>query len=142
MAFSGKTNRTSLILQEMHLKAHFPGGSTQRSNDKCLIWTHNLTPSHLGNTYKVMLFFDRNKGLSFYVLEPKLKLANGATKLPHVYSTEEQRLCLFDPKFDSWNSNMIFSNTIIPWASEWLLHYEFWVVTGEWYGGGRHVESG
>lgn len=30
----------------------------------------------------------------------------------------------------------MISDTIIPWTSEWLLHYEYWVLTGIWQGGG------
>jgi hypothetical protein len=28
------------------------------------------------------------------------------------------------------------SGTILPWAAEWLLHYETWKVTDCWHGGG------
>jgi hypothetical protein len=28
------------------------------------------------------------------------------------------------------------ADTIVPWTAEWLVHYEIWLVTGEWYGGG------
>jgi hypothetical protein len=33
---------------------------------------------------------------------------------------------------------MNISDTIIPWISEWLYYFEFWCITGEWYGGGKH----
>jgi hypothetical protein len=32
-------------------------------------------------------------------------------------------------------------DTIIPWTSEWLLHYECWLATGKWHGGGIHHET-
>jgi hypothetical protein len=32
---------------------------------------------------------------------------------------------------------MLLADSIVPWASEWLFFYEFWLVTGEWDGGGR-----
>ena len=35
---------------------------------------------------------------------------------------------------------MNIAETIIPWASEWLLHYEIWLATGEWQGGGIHPD--
>ena len=31
---------------------------------------------------------------------------------------------------------MSIADTIVPWTAEWLVHYEIWLVTGEWYGGG------
>ena len=36
----------------------------------------------------------------------------------------------------------LISNTIIPWTIEWLYFYELWLATGEWLGGGEHVDSG
>ena len=33
---------------------------------------------------------------------------------------------------------MLLADTIVPWAAEWLMHYELWLVTGEWTGGGDH----
>ena len=34
---------------------------------------------------------------------------------------------------------MFLSKTIIPWVYDWLYHYEIWVGTGEWTGGGVHL---
>jgi hypothetical protein len=31
---------------------------------------------------------------------------------------------------------MSIADTIVPWTAEWLVHYEIWLMTGEWYGGG------
>jgi hypothetical protein len=33
---------------------------------------------------------------------------------------------------------MLLCQTIVPWISEWLLHYEIWLVTGKWCAGGIH----
>lgn len=35
---------------------------------------------------------------------------------------------------------MTLADTIIPWTLDWLMHYEFWLATGKWRGGG--VEHG
>jgi len=32
---------------------------------------------------------------------------------------------------------MFLADTILPWAAEWLAHYEIWFATGTWYGGGE-----
>lgn len=37
---------------------------------------------------------------------------------------------------------MLLAKTILPWTAEWLLHYEVWLVTGEWVGGGVHPNGG
>ena len=33
---------------------------------------------------------------------------------------------------------MLIATTTVPWAAEWLLHYELWLATdGTWCGGGH-----
>jgi hypothetical protein len=33
---------------------------------------------------------------------------------------------------------MSLAKAIVPWTSEWLLHYEIWLATGDWRGSGIH----
>lgn len=130
-------SRISLIVQEAILKKTFPGCNTRRYREESLVWIHDITPSPLSETYRLKLTYKRNEGVKVYVVCPKpLTLAEGKTKLPHVYSTPEQRLCLYYPNRIEWNESMLYSSTIIPWACEWLVHYECWVGTGKWKGGG------
>lgn len=37
---------------------------------------------------------------------------------------------------------MALAHTIVPWACDWLMHYEFWLATGTWAGGGVHPTKG
>lgn len=67
-----------------------------------------------------------------YVLDPVLDPGHRAT-LPHVY--ENDRLCLYTP--GEWYPTMWLSQTILPWTSEWLFHYEVWRTTDRWVGGGH-----
>ncbi len=131
-------NRIPLSRQEYALREFFPGSKISRDFERSLVWIHTLTPTSISSSYKVKLRYRPDKGLDFYVLEPKLQLADGETELPHVYSTEEQRLCLYDPELNEWSPDKYYVHTIIPWASEWLSYYEVWVVTGDWNGGGSH----
>lgn len=43
-------------------------------------------------------------------------------------------LCLHVP--GEWRPDMLLAATIVPWTLEWLVHYEAWLATGEWRGGG------
>jgi len=70
-----------------------------------------------------------------WVADPPLVRRDGELP-PHLYPDE--RLCLFLPREREWESWMRLSGTIIPWAAEWLLHYELWLATGRWMGGGEH----
>ena len=115
----------------------FPKSEVKRNNENWLTWTHLITPSPLSGTYKVLLKYAKNHGIEFYVIEPNpLELAKDITVLPHVYSTPKQQLCLYSPRNYEWNVGMLYVETIIPWACEWLYHYELWVSTGIWHGGG------
>ncbi len=136
-----RSSRTSLIIQEKALKAAFPESEVKRYREKSLVWLGSVNPSPLSGTYKLKLFYERNKKVKVFVVDPKpLALAEGQSKLPHVYSTAEQHLCLFYPYGAEWNADMLYAKTIIPWACEWLCHYEIWACTGTWHGGG--VEHG
>lgn len=134
-------SRISLVKQEGALKSYFPESNVKRSGERKLIWTHYLTPSPLSETYKVKLVYGWGEGINFYVVEPKLQLPVGETKLKHVYSTKKQRLCLYFPDGKEWNVGKLYVITIIPWASEWLYHHEIWVATGVWHGGGIHFDD-
>jgi len=134
-------NRISLITQEGTLISYFPGSVVKRSGEKRLIWTHVLLPSPLSISYQVKLVYAWSEGINFYVTEPKLELPQGETYLKHVYSTTKQRLCLYFPYGNEWNTSKLYVKTIIPWASEWLYHYEIWLATGTWHGGGIHFSG-
>lgn len=60
------------------------------------------------------------------VLETRLREA-----LPHVYPGDE--LCLYYRDEFVGSENFI-ADTIVPWTSEWLYFYEYWMSTGSWLG--------
>jgi hypothetical protein len=137
-----KINRKSLIIQEHTLKAVFPESTIIRHREESLTWIHSITPSPLSETYKVKLQYLKDNGVKVYVINPKpLVLAKGKSVLPHVYDSVKQQLCLYYPRKNEWNMGMLLTESIIPWISEWLFHYELWVGTGDWKGGGIHGET-
>lgn len=137
-----KIKQISLMVQAMHLRRMFPDSqiSTQKGNS--LIWRHKLSPSPMGGYYKVKLTYKLNEKPRVYVVEPKpLRKPAGVLQLEHCYNTELQELCLYYPDKTEWNESLLLSETIIPWIFDWLFHYEIWVVTGEWKGGGVHLRK-
>ena len=62
--------------------------------------------------------------------------------LPHIYWNSRAplwpALCLWDPVETDWDPEMTIAATIIPWTSEWLLFFEYWQISGEFLGPGRH----
>jgi len=65
--------------------------------------------------------------------------------LPHVYFKADDLplspLCLFDPAVAPWTGDELIAETTVYWAIHWLVCYEGWEATGEWFGGGRHPSS-
>ena len=65
--------------------------------------------------------------------------------IPHIYTSRNEPdypiLCLFDPYGGEWCIDDLLVDTTLPWTERWLLNYEYWLATGLWKGGGRHVVS-
>ncbi|MCW3486069.1 hypothetical protein [Chitinophaga nivalis] len=129
-------SRISLIHQAGSLRSYFPESTITRSGETSLTWIGNLRPTALSNIYQVKLKYTVWEPPKVYVLAPKLQLAPNCIRLPHVYSTTEQQLCLYYPEYREWHQGMYYVKTLIPWASDWLYYYELWLPNGEWFGGG------
>jgi hypothetical protein len=142
MATFPKNPKPSLALQRLHLHNTIAGS---RSNIQrgVLLWSGEIKPLPLGQTYTISL---RYKLSSKYRLDelPKVRVVSPILEsrengqIPHRYSGGS--LCLFYPPNFEWTGYKLLAHTIIPWTSEWLSHYEIWLVTGTWYGGGIHNE--
>lgn len=129
--------RIPMHIQQNALQQMFKESYTTFSSTR-LIWKGNITPSPLSTTYQLKLIYKIGDSPKVFVLHPKLCIPEGF-KLPHVYSEQKNQLCLYYPDGKEWNSKKLVSKTIIPWASEWLYHYEIWLATGIWNGGGIHL---
>ncbi|KAA6339088.1 hypothetical protein EZS27_012949 [termite gut metagenome] len=135
-------SKISIANQAGAIRSYFPDGCLYSSKDK-LVWIGDITPSPISLTYTIKITYSYKDGVKAYVANPKpLPLATVKSRLPHVYSHEEQRLCLYYPSGKEWDSSKYLVHTIFPWASEWLFYYELWVVTGNWLGGGKYIELG
>ena len=135
-----KNKRISIFAQGGRLRHFFPDSTLEIGKySNVLIWEGKLKPHHLSMTYDIRIEYTVGKNPNVYVITPKpLPLAKDATELPHIYDHEKQHLCLYHRLMNEWNECKMIAETIIPWTSEWLLHYEYWVATGVWHGGGIH----
>lgn len=133
-----KNREISLIVQANKLQSYFPD-SKYSVRQNILVWKGYLQPTHLSPKYLIKVVYQREKHPDVYVIDPKpLVLAEGKSKLEHVYDTDKQHLCIYYKRAKEWNETKFIADTIIPWTSEWLFHYEIWVSTGIWHGGGIH----
>lgn len=119
----------SLVQQHVALEKAWPCGATIRRS--VLTANLKLNPSPVSPTYSVSLEYRLGSAPRVHVLEPKLDPRH-RNRLPHVYTKD--RLCLYYP--GEWNGSMVVASTIIPWTAEWLFHYEIWLATDRWAGGG------
>lgn len=97
-----------------------------------MTWEGHLTPTPLSRTYKVRILYKLGSRPRIGVLSPALEVPPGKN-LPHTYPGDE--LCLYFP--GEWDGSRLFVDTVVPWTSEWLVHYEIWKFTGRWTGGGH-----
>jgi len=98
-----------------------------------LTWYGEVQPTPMSRSYTLRLTYaGGNRTPTVTIVRPQLRI-DADQNLPHTYSGNE--LCLCYP--EQWNAGQLISRTIIPWASEWLLHFEIYTVTGEWHGGGH-----
>lgn len=131
-----KYRTLNLAIQQVVLKQRFPDSCSHIRSSQ-LIWKGLLTPTVLSKIYTVQVCYKLSKSPEVSVIDPNLETRNGENP-PHLYSGD--RLCLYLPQTNEWDKNMLLADTIIPWTSEWLFHYEVWLATGEWCGGGIHPE--
>lgn len=138
--FSAKTKvqRLGLGSQKAALSKLFPGSRASTQHNE-LVWKGELTPSSMSHTYSIEMHYKKGKYPTVRVSDPELKSRPGEP-LPHIYSNGN--LCLFYPKAREWHGGLLLAETIVPWTSEWLFHYEVWLATGTWCGGGYHEDGG
>ena len=128
------TRAVNPVRQLITIRAALPAarGQVRRGQLECVL---PIQPSPASQTYMVRLQYRPWCRPRITVMEPELRLHPGTHSLPHVYSGDE--LCLYYP--GEWNHDMLLATTILPWTAEWLMHYELWLITGHWTGGG-HAE--
>ncbi|ANE53704.1 hypothetical protein SY85_24385 [Flavisolibacter tropicus] len=98
-----------------------------------------LQPTARSAQYTVEVIYHLNGAPEVSVLDPVLQESANGEAIPHIYPGK--KLCLYRPKYGEFKSSDLLADTILPWASLWLYHYENWHATGEWMGGGEHPNS-
>lgn len=122
----------NLAKQWISIRSALPGaaGDMRHGELDCRL---PIQPNPASAMYTVRLRYRHGQRPKATVVDPPLVLHSDAKSLPHVYPGNE--LCLYYP--GEWRHDMLLGTTILPWISEWLVHYELWLVTGKWTGGGH-----
>lgn len=126
----------TLAQQAFGLRGRF-GDANVHFSPPGLVCVLDLTPTPLSRTYSVKIEYDGFSRPVVKVLSPNLKGIQGK-ELPHTFKDGD--LCLH--LHEEWGPEDLITATIVPWASEWLLHYELWLASGgTWSGGGHEAEA-
>ncbi len=121
------------------LRSKYPNGKITEIRGDHLVWRWEVQPTPLSPVYSIKMTYKWKKDPDVYVISPNpLALADGKTRLPHIYNQEKQHICLYFRKGYEWSSDQFLSETVVPWIAEWLYFYEIWQYTGQWTGGGIH----
>jgi hypothetical protein len=124
----------NIAVQLAHLRTMFPT-STGGIHIQNLSWRGQLQPTEVSRVYTIHLSYRmKHKPIVRVINAPWEK--SGTERPPHTFA--DGSLCLYYPAFRDFDYTMLLAKTIIPWASEWLFHYEIWLATGQWLGGGIH----
>lgn len=121
--------------QAQAIIARWPGFKVQW-NEHQLSATGNLKPTARSDNYTVNILYRYKEAPDVILLNPKI-VPNFNNEMPeHLFSQE--RLCLYRAIYGEFKYGDLISETILPWTSLWLYHYEVWHLIGEWMGGGEH----
>ena len=130
-----RRTRASLAQQAFALRWIFPAGVID-INPTRLVWTGILTPTPLSRDYTVRITHGNGGFPRVVIVDPPL-VPDENGLLPHFY--REGSLCLHEAH--EWDGAMLIVDSIIPWTTEWLAHYELWKWSGQWYGDGEPAEA-
>ena len=111
---------------------------TKHSRQTSVTWVGPIKATPMSDEYTVSISLKPGFRPVVNVLQPSLRIREGATCLPHFY-THDNSLCLHEAH--EWKSTYFVADCIIPWTSFWLYFYEVWFITGSWEGGGTHPEK-
>ena len=101
--------------------------------------TGALQPTSRSVTYNFILKYNLTDKPRIKIVSPELIKNEKGEDAEHLYPNGY--LCLYQPKYREFTRTDLLTDTIIPWTSLWLYHYEVWHLTGEWLGGGEHPTS-
>jgi hypothetical protein len=130
-----KEHDKNIAQQVASIKAKYPNLSVTYNHLQLKVIGH-VRPTSRSEQYTIEVKYHLKEQPKVRVLSPELVVNHKGEKIPHVYPGN--RLCLFQPKYNEFTGAKFISDTIIPWTSLWLYHYEVWHVTGDWHGGGEH----
>jgi hypothetical protein len=125
------TNRADqyrkIVREQALLREKFPFLNSRISGFE-LTCRGRIQPTEHSRSYRIEIRYAPWDSPEVRVVDPKIEFTKGA----HMYHNDT--LCLYDWREQPWQKNWHLHETIVPWAAEWLLYYELWLLTDKWLG--------
>ena len=139
--------RRSPDAQLRAMKQLWPDFLGRKLGNGTLLWSGFVRPK--AQAHRLLVYWHPKQMPLPYVFidEPALRPRdNGSFEdIPHLIfdseRPEQSALCLFDLDGREWSPADLIAETTIFWASEWLLYYELWHMSGVWEGPGVGYEN-
>jgi len=122
--------------QVSSMRCKYPHFTTDFTSHSSMKVTGVLQPSSRSDAYEFVLKYNLTDPPKIKIVSPELKKNEKGEEAEHLYPNGY--LCLYQPKYREFTRTNLLTDTIIPWTSLWLYHYEVWHLTDEWLGGGEH----
>lgn len=104
-----------------------------------LVWQATLRPSSISDVYQVSIDAKPQKFPMVWVSGGAIDRCKDLSLVPHKFNYEDDssrvQVCL---QYQDWSSDQLFTETVMPWCCEWIVHFEIWLATDKWHGGGIH----
>lgn len=125
--------RLSLAQQKANLQLHHPSLVVSLGRQRLVAggWIHG---SPITRRYRVRIEYRLGYHPRAFVIEPVLERRHSGQPVAHTYGPNEP--CLYTKGLRDWVSSMYLGDSVVPWLMEWLVAYELWRATGNWFGGG------
>lgn len=120
------------------LNAKFPTGEGHIKRG-VLTWSLTVKPMAFSLEYLIEVQYRFGTKPDVFASGGEIAAMADLSRIPHKYSidTERKRVCLC-LDYREWSRFDPIATTLVPWAIEWLAHFEVWLTTGTWTGGGIH----
>lgn len=102
----------------------------------CLTCTGIVQPTEISRRYAVEIQLRAGDRPRIRIQSPALDTRSDGKSIPHTYGPDSP--CVYYPKTQArdWTPSMAIAKSVVPWLGLWLIHYEGWLATGYWEGGG------
>lgn len=131
-----KIRNKTIAEQASAFRSRYPHFGTNFSSKSGLKVTGAIRPSSRSIDYHFVLRYNLQEKPKMKIVSPVLRKNEKDENPEHLYPGGY--LCLYQPKYHEFSRTDLLTDTIIPWTTLWLYHYEVWHMTGEWLGGGEH----